>query len=183
MLYIQQSLGPDEELIHIGQYHWMHDVQAAFQIVFGALMALLVVFGGIFIYQKMGKFPPGISLEEGVQHMHPGLKGLAFFLFVSGLFSFMRMMVEKTTTEIAITNLRIVFKRGMLARSVGEIAVDRIEGVAVLQSLSGRMFDYGRLSIRGMGVGEVVLPPIAGPIVFRQAIQKARSFKEQGNKP
>jgi len=43
-----------------------------------------------------------------------------------------------------------------------------------LQSIFGRLFNYGRLAIRGMGIGEVVLPPIEDPIVFRQAIEKAR---------
>jgi uncharacterized membrane protein YdbT with pleckstrin-like domain len=180
MMYIQQSLGPDEELIHVGHYHWMHDVKAAFNIVFGAIMSVMIIYGGIYVYQKMGKFPPGIGLKDGLEYLHPGFRIAAFAVFVGGLLSFARMMVEKSTTEMAITNLRIVFKRGLLARHVGEIAIDRIEGVVVLQTLMGRVFDYGRLSIRGMGVGEVVLPPIAKPIVFRQAIQKARAFKVEG---
>lgn len=184
MLYIQQSLGPDEELLHIGYFHWMYDVQAVMNIVWGAIASTLLIFGGIFMYQKLGKFPPNIDFATGVKYMHPGLKITAFTFFILGLLGFARMMVEKATTEIAVTNQRIVFKRGLLARHVGEIAVDRIEGVVVLQSVLGRIFDYGRLAVRGMGVGEVVLPPIAEPIVFRQSIQNARSMlnKPQGGK-
>jgi hypothetical protein len=175
MLYIEQSLGPDEELVHVGSYHWMYDVQAAMNIVFGALMAVVIVWGGIFVYQKTGRFPSDIGLEAGVQYLHPGIRIFAFVMFLGGLLSFSRMMIDKSTTEIAITNLRIVYKKGLLARHVGEIAVDRIEGVIVLQTIMGRLFDYGRLAVRGMGVGEVVLPPIAKPILFRQAIQRARA--------
>ena len=76
--------------------------------------------------------------------------------------------------EIAITNNRLVYKRGLIARQVGEISIDRIEGVNVLQTVFGRIYNYGRLAIRGMGVGEVVLPPIEDPITFRKAIEKAR---------
>jgi hypothetical protein len=39
----------------------------------------------------------------------------------------------------------------------------------------GRIFDFGTLVVRGMGVGELVLPPIARPLVFRKAIEKART--------
>ena len=85
------------------------------------------------------------------------------------------MMVVKSTTEIAITSSRLVYKRGLVARHVGEMSVDRIEGVNVLQSMWGRLFNYGRLAVRGMGVGEVVLPPIKDPLMFRQAIEKAKS--------
>ncbi len=179
MLYVQQSLGPNEELICAAHFHWMHDVKAVSNIIWGAVAAVLIVIGGIFIYQKLGKFPPGIDLATGIQYMHPGLKITAFLFFLFGLLGFARMMVEKATTEIAITNLRVIYKRGLLARHVGEISIDRVEGVVVLQSLMGRLFDYGRVAVRGMGVGEVVLPPIAGPIAFRQSIQQGREFAQR----
>ncbi len=54
------------------------------------------------------------------------------------------------------------------------MSIDRIEGVNVLQSIMGRIFGYGRVMVRGMGVGQVVLPPIENPIAFRKAIEKAR---------
>ena len=85
-------------------------------------------------------------------------------------------MVVKATTEIAITNNRLIFKRGLVARQVGEINIDRIEGVNVLQTIMGRVFNYGRIMVRGMGVGEVVLPPIEDPIAFRKAIEKAKAL-------
>lgn len=176
MLYIQQSLGPSEEIIHLGQFHWMHDVKAVINIIFGVIMAVMVVVGGVFAYYKMGKIPPSVSFIEAIKYLPPALKIFAFIMFVMGLYSFARMMTEKATTEMAITNLRIIYKQGLMSRHVGEIAVDRIEGVVVLQSLWGRMFDYGQLAVRGMGVGEVVLPPIREPIKFRQAIQEAREF-------
>ena len=56
------------------------------------------------------------------------------------------------------------------------MSIDRIEGVNVLQTILGRLFGYGRLAIRGMGIGEVVLPPIEDPIAFRQSIEKARAI-------
>ena len=85
------------------------------------------------------------------------------------------MLVIKATTEIAVTTSRLIFKRGLVARYVGEMNIDRIESVSVLQSVFGRIFDFGTLVVRGMGVGELVLPPIARPLVFRKAIEKART--------
>lgn len=184
MLYIQQSLGPNEEIIHLGEFHWMHDVKAVMNIVFGIIMAVMVVFGGVFAYYKMGKIPPSVDMMTAVQYLPWGIKIFAFIMFVMGLYSFARMMTDKATTEMAITNQRVIYKQGLMTRHVGEIAVDRIEGVVVLQSMWGRLFDYGQLAVRGMGVGEVVLPPIQKPIVFRQAIQEAREYvsTHQGDK-
>ena len=110
-----------------------------------------------------------------VQELHPGVRIGAFFVFIFGVLRFASMMVTKASTEIAITNTRLIFKRGLVARYVGEMSIDRIEGVNVLQSVWGRIFGYGRIMVRGMGVGEVILPNISNPIAFRRAIEKART--------
>ncbi len=176
MLYVEQSLGPDEELVHIGKFHWFYTVQAFLAILWGVFASLVVIGGAVFAYVQLGKFPPDIGFFSAVRYLHPGIRIFSFIVFVLGLMSFAQMMVVKATTEIAITNNRLVYKRGLVARNVGEISIDRIEGVNVLQSILGRIFNYGRLAIRGMGIGEVVLPPIEDPIVFRKAIERAKSI-------
>lgn len=175
MLYVQQSLGPDEQLVHVGKFHWMYTVNAFLAIFWGMLGSVLVIIGSVVMYKQLGKFPPTIGWLEAVPYLHPGLRIFAFLVFIVGMLSFAQRMINKATTEIAITNSRLIFKRGLIARHVGELSVDRIEGVNVLQSVFGRIFNYGRLAVRGMGVGEVVLPPIEDPLAFRQAIEKARS--------
>lgn len=176
MLYVQQSLGPNEELVHVGDFHWMYTAKAFFSILWGMAASVGVIVAAVFMYKQTGKFPPDLGWVEGIRYLHPGLRILSFFMFVMGLLGFAQMMVIKATTEIAITNNRIVYKRGLIARHVGEISIDRIEGVNVLQTIAGRMLNYGRLAIRGMGIGEVVLPTIDDPIAFRQAIEKARAL-------
>jgi len=175
MLYVQQSLGPDEDLIHVGQFHWMYTVHAFMSIFWGIVTALLLMVGGVFIYKHMGHLPQNIPLMEAVPYIHPGLRIFAFIMFVMGLLGFAQMMVVKATTEIAVTNRRLIYKRGLVARHVGEMSIDRIEGVNVLQGILGRLLNYGRVAVRGMGVGEVVLPPIEDPIAFRLSIEKAKS--------
>lgn len=177
MLYVQQSLGPEEELVHIGKFHWMYTVNAFMAIVWGIVISIVIIFGAILIYNQMAWFSePNLSFLKQIREIHPMVRIFSFIVFVLGLLSFAQMMVIKATTEIAITNNRLIYKRGLIARQVGEISIDRIEGVNVLQSIFGRLFNYGRLAIRGMGIGEVVLPPIDEPIKFRQAIEKARSL-------
>lgn len=178
MLYIQQSLTDGEELVHVAYFHWMYSIQAIFNVVFGFLMAIGVIFAALYLEPMLFGVPDaesGISWLERVRGLHAGVKIVAFFMIVLGLLRFTRMMVDKATTEIAITNKRLVYKRGLVARYVGEMNIDRIEGVNVLQGVLGRIFGYGSLMIRGMGIGEVILPPIADPIKFRRAIEKARN--------
>lgn len=176
MLYVQQSLAPDEELIHVGHFHWMYTVNAFMAIFFGMLISVAIIVAGI-TYKKMtGAFPPDLPVTVAIPALPVYVKGMAFLMFVFGVYSFAIKMVHKATTEIAITDTRLIYKTGVVARNVGEMSIDRIEGVNVLQSVLGRIFNYGRLAIRGMGIGEVILPPIEEPIAFRQAIERARNI-------
>jgi uncharacterized membrane protein YdbT with pleckstrin-like domain len=176
MLYVEQSLGPDEEIVHIGEFHWIYTIHALLAILWGVLGSLAVIAGAVIVYQRMGWFLPGDGWLTEIRALHPGVRIFSFIVFVLGLMSFAQLMVIRATTEIAITNNRLVYKKGLIARQVGEMSIDRIESVNVLQTIWGRIFNYGRLAIRGMGVGEVILPPIADPIAFRKAIERARSI-------
>ncbi len=175
MLYVQQSLGPDEELIHVGKFHWMYTVNAFLSIVWGLFGAIMIMFIAYKAYVFLGHVPAGTGFFASIKIIHPGIRGVSFLFFILGLVKFAQMMVVKVTTEIAITNNRLVYKRGLVARHVGEISIDRIEGVNVLQPIMGRIFNYGRVMVRGMGVGEVLLPPIEDPISFRRAIEEGKS--------
>ena len=176
MDYIRQSISDDEELIHVAQFHWMYVVGALLNLLFSIVLSIFILFMALHFEPIM--FGP-VSHDGGflnqIASLHPGIKILAFFIFIMGLLKFAQMMIVKATTEIGVTDTRLVYKRGLVARAVGEINIDRVEGVNVLQGVLGRLFGYGRVMVRGMGVGEVILPPIAQPIRFKKAIEHARN--------
>lgn len=177
MLYIQQSLAEDEKLIHVARFHWMYNVVAAFNIVFFLAISLGLVVLAIkvepFIFRQ--SIMNQLDVMGQIKMLHPGVKIVSVMIFCLGLLKFAQMMIIRATTEIAVTSHRLSYKRGLVARYVGEINVDRIEGVNVLQGALGRIFGYGRVMVRGTGVGDILLPPIEQPIRFRKAIEKARN--------
>lgn len=182
MQYVQQSLGPDEEIVHVGEFHWMYTLNAFMAIVWGVFLCIAVLAAAIIFERQTGwrlgalGYDPRYGWLDQIRALHPLVKMAAVMMFVMGLLRFAQIMIVKVTTEIAITTNRLIYKRGLIARYVGEISIDRIEGVNVLQSFWGRIFNYGRLVVRGMGVGEVILPPLRDPVVFRKAIDRARKL-------
>jgi uncharacterized membrane protein YdbT with pleckstrin-like domain len=174
--YIRQSLSSDEELIHVAQFHWMYVISALLNLLFSFVLSIIILYMALKFEPVMfGPVSRDGNLLAQVMSLHPGVKILAFFIFLMGLLKFAQMMIIKATTEIGVTDTRLVYKRGLVARAVGEINIDRVEGVNVLQGVIGRIFGYGRVMVRGMGVGEVILPPIAQPIRFKKAIEHARN--------
>jgi len=199
MLYVQQSLGPNEEIMMGARFHWMYTLQAVMWIIFGLAMGVLLGYVSIWMSvthemrETFGADLHGDQYQQAwtyIVNKHGGylkiLWGLHFSvrfgilgLFLLGLYFFAHMMIVKATTEIAVTSERLVYKKGLIARHVGELNIDRIEGVSVRQGVLGRMLGFGRVCIRGMGVGEVLLPPIEEPIEFRRAIQKAKAIQDK----
>lgn len=180
MDYIRQSLGDDEELVHVAHFHWTYTLGALINVLFGVGLAVGIIVGAIVVQPMLPNFlrfdvPADAGWLELVRAVHPGIKILAFLVLVMGLLRYAQLMIIKATTEIAITNKRLVYKRGLIARYVGEMNIDRIEGVNVLQGILGRIFNFGRVMVRGMGIGEVILPSIEDPIKFRKALEKARN--------
>ena len=182
MDYIRQSLSDDEELIHIARFHWMYVISALLNLLFSVILAVFIMYMAIHFEPVIfGRMPHGLGFIDTVRALHPGIKILAFFVFLMGLLKFAQMMIIKATTEIGVTDARLVYKRGLVARSVGEINIDRVEGVNVLQGMMGRIFGYGRVMVHGTGMGEVILPPIAQPIRFKKAIEHARAKAKRKN--
>lgn len=200
MLYVQQSLNPDEEILMGARFHWMYTLQAVFWILFGLAAATAIGYGGVWwevdqaVKAMYGSdLPPevydaawkDVVLKKGgylkiIWEMNIIMRVAILIAFAMGLFFFASMMLTKATTEIAVTTERLVYKKGLISRHVGEINIDRIEGVSVRQGALARIFGYGIVCIRGMGVGEVALPPIEAPIEFRKAVNEAKVIHERG---
>lgn len=200
MLYVQQSLGPREEIMMGARFHWLYTLQAIMWILFGLALGIAVGYGAIWwaVSQEIRDHYPDVSsdLYDRLWHdivvqrggylrilweQHVALRFCILAMFLLGLYIFAHMMIIKATTEIAVTNERIVYKKGLIARQVGELNIDRIEGVSVQQGILGRLLGYGKVFIRGMGVGEVILPSIESPLEFRRAINEAKSMMDRGN--
>ena len=58
-------------------------------------------------------------------------------------------------TEIAVTDQRVIYKRGFICRQTAEMNMDKVESVDVDQSILGRLLDYGTIHVeraRGAGI-------------------------------
>ena len=97
------------------------------------------------------------------------------WLFGLGILIFLIIMINKWTTEIAITNKRLIYKRGWIARKTDEISLKKIEEVNFSQGVLERILGYGEVRIQGTGSGVLVLPTIDDPLVFRREIEDAKT--------
>ena len=103
--------------------------------------------------------------------------GILLLVVVIGLFFLIYAWVKVRSTEIAITNRRVIAKFGFVTRHTVEINLEKVEALRVDQGFWGRMLNYGTIHITGAGTSVAPMPDIADPLVFR------RKFMEATNRP
>lgn len=152
MGYIEETLGHSETLVHKARFHWLHYALAWIEL---ALILALAAWG-VF-------FAPATWLEY-----------LLLLGCTAALVVLFRSMLPLWTTEIGVTNHRLIVKRGWLARSTDEIQLRSLEQVNFRQGSIGRLLGYGQVDVHGTGVDNLVIPPIADPVSFVKAIEDAK---------
>ncbi len=92
---------------------------------------------------------------------------LAAVIVVMGLYLTARDIIYYLATELALTNKRVIAKFGWVQRNTVELSLSRVESLTVNQSIFGRMFNFGTLTINGIGGIQTPIPLIADPLKFR----------------
>jgi len=96
-------------------------------------------------------------------------------VIIVGIIIFIKMMINKWTTERALTNLRYIQKTGWISRDTEEISISKIEEVDLKQTILGRILGYGTISISGTGSGQIILKSIDDPLIFQKNLNNLKS--------
>ena len=99
-----------------------------------------------------------------------GIPILAGLFIAVALILLVRHIIANWTTEIVVTDRRVIYKTGLIRRNTVELSARKVEGVDVQQSIMGRILNYGDLTIRGTGVGAISLRSIANPLDARRSL-------------
>ena len=98
------------------------------------------------------------------------LLGFIFLAFYGlGLLFWAAAAIRYLTTELAITNKRVIAKFGLISRSTIEINLQKIESIQVNQGIFGRIFNFGSIVVSGTGNPQAPIPGISSPLQFRRA--------------
>ena len=171
MAYVHKVIGHDEKLIGVAQLHWIYLVKGFFMflacVLFGWGLDHLLIRTMAYITQGManGAYIPFMAVNLWLL---PGAIVIGFVL--------MSFYITKIlTTEVGLTNKRIVYKTGWLFVNVKEIDIEEIRGENLDTGWLGRFLDYGYVNLDCRFIGDIKLPAIAKANTFLKALHKMRS--------
>lgn len=149
MSYVDRVLQPGEHVVVRATLHWVV-YKAGFTALFGAI-----------IVGAASRHAPGF---EGVT------LALALALLVFALALLARAWWQRWGLEIAVTNRRVIYKRGVIRRRTVEMNLEQIESVQVDQSILGRILGFGDITVHGTGEGIENIRLVARPLAVRSAV-------------
>ena len=159
MSYVRDNLLPNEKVFFSAHITPAIFLRAATSFA-GTLVFFLWGLGTPRNQNAMGGVTAGLLLCTA---------GLFFLLTIVDL---LRALIIMFTTEFAVTNRRVIAKRGLVRRHTLEMLLPKIESVAVKQGILGRLLDYGTVTVVGTGGTRESFPAIESPLGLRTKINQ-----------
>lgn len=148
--YVKSALNKGESVVYMAHVHW------------GIYLTIIPAFLAAEIFFAFIVYSSGIADEL------PWTQALLVIPFLILPFGW---IIQKTT-ELAVTNRRVIAKVGLVSRKTSEILLSKVESVEVQQGILGRILNYGTVTVRGTGGGSAPAVAIADPLRFRQEVQR-----------
>ncbi len=153
MAYLGSVLGQGEQILNRSRLslapYWLWFLFAAL-LVGAGVVALVMAFG---------------------ERHWPVAAGLA--LLILGALVVLRIVLAYFSTELLVTDQRVIARVGFASRRVIELQLSKVEGVAVNQRILGRIFRYGDISVSGTGGSHETILGIARPDEFQRHLHEA----------
>jgi uncharacterized membrane protein YdbT with pleckstrin-like domain len=152
MRYVRRVLQPGETIVYATKLHWRVYIHA----ILLAIACLVIAVAAI--------------VTSDNQNLSLAFKIAAAIFALLALSAGLRAFIRRATTELAVTDHRVIYKSGLLSRHTIEMNRDKVESVDVDQSLLGRIFSYGTVVVRGTGGSLEPIRNIGDPLTFRTYI-------------
>jgi uncharacterized membrane protein YdbT with pleckstrin-like domain len=156
--YIEKNLVPGESVLYKTGLHWI--------VMIGPLIAG-VLLGGIGLALCVGGYE-----ARGKGGSYPGMIIVGLLLLVTAVVLVGIGFVRRNSTEVAVSNKRVLIKTGFVSRKSIEVLLSKVESIGVDESGLGRVLGYGSVIVRGTGGTFETFSRIARPNEFRRQVQQ-----------
>lgn len=151
MGYVERHLLPNEHVVYKTRLHWVLFVKPVLLMLAGIVLAVVL---------RQVAEPPWLWM-------------IGAAIFVAGVGWWLVHYIEVMTSEFAVTSSRLILKVGLISRYTTELLLTKVESIGVQQGLTGRVLNFGDLTVTGTGGAREVFRRVRDPIGFRNHVQQA----------
>ena len=120
----------------------------------------------------MGSYVKSNLLKDEQVVYETTLHWITFMSWRGLLTLFIAPLIDRLSSEFAITDRRVIIKLGVVSRRTFEMNLSKIESVNVDQGIWARMLGYGTITLIGTGGTKETFGNISRPLEFRRQFQQ-----------
>jgi len=147
MAYINENLLKGESVVYQTNLHWIIFIKPFLLLFFCFILILLL---------------------SDIEIMKWLISPFFLYSLAWAIFVFFKYI----TTEFGVTNKRVLIKKGLIQRDSLEIFINKVSGIQVNQSITGRVFNFGTIIISGTGGTREYFDNINNPLTLRKHVQE-----------
>jgi uncharacterized membrane protein YdbT with pleckstrin-like domain len=156
--YIEKNLVQGETVLYKTGLHWIVLIVPLIVSLVLGVFGLAFVIGG---YEASGK-----------RGSYPGMIIVGLLILVGGGVLIGAGFIRKLSTDVVLSNKRVLIKSGLINRKSIEVVLQKVESIGVDESALGRLLGYGGVILRGTGGTFEKFGTIANPNEFRRQVQQ-----------
>ena len=143
----------DEKILHHAKVHYI--------LYFPGIFAMLASLAVAYSMPDIADF--FVLVNEAREKAVAVGNFIAGSIFMGAVAMLLRAWLQVYSTELVVTNRRVLVKIGISTATTAEIDRERISSVVVTKPIMGRMLDYGWITILGYSGNITGLPLMAKP--------------------
>ena len=122
------------------------------------------------VFQQM----QGQSTPSGLLFLPLLVLAIPWMLVFLG--SFVSTLLAYLKSEVLLTNQRLFFRTGFIRRVSGELPLENIETIFLVEPILGRIFGFGTISLTSVGGARFSLRYMSAPQTFHASLQQAVAY-------
>ena len=163
--YLDSLLSEREKIVLVDHQHWF----VLFTAIFIEIVSIFVI----------------IAIFTILIVIYPAIRSwiaLGYLLLLIPIATLSRDVLAWSNREYIITNRRVMQISGIFYKNVTDSSLEKVNDVKMVQSILGRMFNFGDIEIlTGSELGANLFRRIAHPVKFKIAMLNAKERLERGS--
>jgi uncharacterized membrane protein YdbT with pleckstrin-like domain len=124
----------------------------------------------------MGYIDQSLSQEERVlayfsQHWICWVPVVLYGITIIGLPVALMKFIALYSTEMGVTNKRVILKTGLISRVTSEQLLKKTESIELNESIMGRILGYGNVHCTATGGSAFILKNVSNPVSVKRMIE------------
>lgn len=176
MSYIRKVIGHNERLVLLTGLHWIYALEAV--LWFGIISGVGFILDR-FLKNYWGFEIIGYDVDLIYWQISAKYTQMPIFFGLMGFAVFWVLLLKYLTTEIGLTDRRIIHKRGLIMIDVQQVELEDIRGEFVHHGWLGWLLGYGRIHFDCRFIDDIFLPATRDPYRLVKAVHTARMKSEK----